>query len=55
MNFTGHMKRHMIQMLPKVVITREIFISFCPLRGGLPETNPHGKATGQPDRPFKFL
>jgi len=42
-------------MLPKVVITREIFISFCPLRGGLPETNPHGKATGQPDRPFKFL
>jgi len=41
-------------MLPKVVITREIFISFCPLRGGLPETNPHGEATGQPDRPFEL-
>jgi len=28
---------------------------FCPQRDGLPETNPHGKATGLPDRPFEFL
>ena len=35
-------------------VNREIFISFCPLRGGLPEANPHGKATGLPDRPFNL-
>jgi len=35
-------------------INREIFISSCPLRGGLPEANPHGKATGLPDRPFEL-
>jgi len=33
---------------------REIFNGFCPLRGGLPEAKPHGKATGLPDRPFKL-
>ena len=55
MSLIAFSKSDIIQMLPKVVITREIFISFCPLRGGLPETNPEGKGTGQPDRPFKFL
>ena len=48
-------KSDRMYMYPKSQVIREIFISSCPLRGGLPEANPHGEVTGVPDRPFKFL